>query len=602
MTAGQRRGPSVGRSTLIDIAVGAVLVGAVPVRRVTAIHQGFGIRAVALAALVLVACSILVALFRRRPGNLAVTAAFIAAVAGLGAVAGGRTLGVILVVTAALGAWVGMGREAPVLGEFRPADRIPVIAPMLLGAFAAGKVDRFNLALFWVLVSVVLSLVCWRWPELPAKVAEPVSHAVGVALRTLLLFPLWLATALIPWALQRVTRVDVLAPDGAADRGWIQRGSVPVDRRALWLDERPVRRSLARRAHLRAPFWLGFAIAAVLATGVIYVTVLQPLRSPPPANEAEANLRNQVDSAQVLKDTDGALAEIWFSQWAGNEWSDYSSETVNIADGRRRSWFDTHCTARPLVIWMFGGSASFGVYQHDDRTIASEMARQASRRGIRLEVQNWGMPGDVGWIQARRLERALMDAQPDMVVFYDGWNDLRVVQDTSSVGREGVGTDFTGPLDRMQMPILGELGGIDQGTWRLIEVPPAIEPRSSEDAIDLAARSYGRAQETAERLTATAGLPFFRFAQPSVLSRSEVIRGEVEVDQATRDREAQFRRRLPPDVIDLGAALDDLDEPVFYDEVHTTEAANPVIAAAVLDEMWPAIEATAAEKGVGTCR
>ncbi len=97
---------------------------------------------------------------------------------------------------------------------------------------------------------------------------------------------------------------------------------------------------------------------------------------------------------------------------------------TNITDGIRKS-YEPAVSGDRVSVWFFGASALFGDGQRDEHTIPSEFARLAEADGIPVEVRNYGRPGTSMWQELELFEQVMATGQkPDLVVFYDGFNDL----------------------------------------------------------------------------------------------------------------------------------------------------------------------------------
>ena len=67
----------------------------------------------------------------------------------------------------------------------------------------------------------------------------------------------------------------------------------------------------------------------------------------------------------------------------------------------------------------------YGFGQRDQHTIPSELVRLAAADGVALEAHNFGTPAYVNWQGVELFARLLTEREaPDLVVFYDGYNDL----------------------------------------------------------------------------------------------------------------------------------------------------------------------------------
>lgn len=117
-----------------------------------------------------------------------------------------------------------------------------------------------------------------------------------------------------------------------------------------------------------------------------------------------------------------------YTYWSLDE---YHGQYINVDPGGiRRSWNWRSDNAtyrkRPLQIFMFGGSTMWGNGARDDYTIPSLVAKRLdAETPYRAEVVNFGMPAFVNMQEVLLLLEQLRKPRiPDLVVFYDGTNDV----------------------------------------------------------------------------------------------------------------------------------------------------------------------------------
>lgn len=137
-----------------------------------------------------------------------------------------------------------------------------------------------------------------------------------------------------------------------------------------------------------------------------------------------------------------AQAERLFAEWAAAKdhmeyrpWVGHSEHPIHLAAGlnvdasdpipiRRTVTHLPEANGAKRVVWIFGGSTSFGVAVPDDQTIAAHLARSLHARGIDAQVINHG---HLGYFSSQEL--ALMQwllragERADVVVFIDGLNE-----------------------------------------------------------------------------------------------------------------------------------------------------------------------------------
>ena len=105
----------------------------------------------------------------------------------------------------------------------------------------------------------------------------------------------------------------------------------------------------------------------------------------------------------------------------------FHGEYINVdADGIRMTTPAPPQESHPPVrVFMFGGSTLWGTGARDAFTIPSILTRELSNRGLPAEVTNFGESGYVSTQEVIALLRRLQTGPPpDVVIFYDGVNDV----------------------------------------------------------------------------------------------------------------------------------------------------------------------------------
>ncbi|HIC05730.1 MAG TPA: SGNH/GDSL hydrolase family protein, partial [Candidatus Nitrosopelagicus sp.] len=103
------------------------------------------------------------------------------------------------------------------------------------------------------------------------------------------------------------------------------------------------------------------------------------------------------------------------------------SITINTLGFRGAEFF----TVKPLDtyrIFMVGGSTMFGAGATSDETTIPGYLQQLLNEkdfGFDIEVINSGIQGADSYAELKLIEQKLVRFSPDLVIIYDGWNDLR---------------------------------------------------------------------------------------------------------------------------------------------------------------------------------
>ncbi len=258
----------------------------------------------------------------------------------------------------------------------------------------------------------------------------------------------------------------------------------------------------------------------------------------------------------------------------------------------------------------------WGWGQRDQHTIPSEFARLSEQEGVPVHVTNFGQLAYVHWQEVLLFERALAHRPPpDLVVFYDGVNDV--------LAQQGIDSN---PSDNPTI--------YDFGNFPPAAVPGAfgadpVAPRSSwletwadNSVIARAARNLRNvlAAQPAGAATLESSPP-----RDVVISRTTDIyeRGRALADDlaGSHDIEPAFfwqphrhtavddltgflwepDRPAPPHTIDLGDVLSGEDpDAIFSDQAHTNELGAQLVAASMWSHLQDDVRTIAASPGTGS--
>ncbi|MFM7069381.1 MAG: carbamoyltransferase N-terminal domain-containing protein, partial [Actinomycetes bacterium] len=276
--------------------------------------------------------------------------------------------------------------------------------------------------------------------------------------------------------------------------------------------------------------------------------------------------------------------------------ADLTSPLINVVDGRRVSWRPPAEASPRLRVWCYGGSAMFGFGQRDACTIASYLSQVAFDHGIVVDVENRGVTGDTHWVEAQRFAwDVAAETPPDLVLFYDGFNELLATHNINQSDRALDGDpvditmgDLSDGMDRFRRAVLRMDGVGPPSNARLLAQPTAPTTDDVTRLAAVTAERFERSRSVSAAISAAHHIPVCWFWQPTRLTRrpvaGEPAAGEPH-EEWSRTLVSAVRSLLHPAVVDLGSLLDAHDEPMFYDDVHHNELGAQRIAAAIYDHI-----------------
>lgn len=513
---------------------------------------------------------------------------------------------------------VGVGDVLVLTGPFVTAAAVTFCVAGLLAilAFAAGghRVERIGL------------VDAWRFERVNSAVERAVGvfgRLVGAALGSILtLVPATLVSML--WLVHRLLGLDPLAAPVAAPGFWVRRaGSDARPERYVSsvraIDPLPRTARLARAGEFAV-------VAAVVATIASQLGSDEPRSRPtqpdatvdgsqprarctdPPLSDA---LADQPFAAELECERAAAFARGEFVAGGTFRLADYRGDFISVRDGVRATWTPPPCTCRRLRVWWFGGSAAWGEGQRDEWTLPSAFARAAWERGIALDIENRAMPTYTLGQGVRTLLDLSDRTLPDLIVFYDGANDV-VFQGLRALrGRASDPSDLV-----LMQPALDDLfaGGLpvsgESAVWTPAPDDSALDDLTSDRAAAEADAILGAVLQRVERNVAQVELlaeglgvewavawqPISASAPTTAVAANSVDSRLAEFFGGIYDR---VRASLPAGVVDVADGLDTVDSPVFYDLFHTNERGAVVMGDVLFRRLAGNIERASARSSQG---
>ena len=552
-----------------------------------------------------------------------------------------------------------------------PARRAGTRLVRIVVPFAIGAVLLLlGLTVAGILVSVAASVLLALTFLAPAAAARVehwfarfghwVGHAIGVVLLGLVDLLVFTPIAFLLW----LVRYDPLAPGVRRDArsfwhahtGRALPSRPYADERSLFAPATAVDTYRQPRPVMRLATVIGVVsllLLADLGAGWVYDEVSSATHGTP----AVADDTFDPSAQPAFSDAPWA-AELLAEQatlpgvrdtYLGYRLDSLSRKYTNVVDGARVS-YQQPGDAKKLTVWFFGGSAMFGDGQRDEHTIPSEFARLAEAEGIPVEVRNYGRPGIAMWQELELYEQLVGSGEkPDLVVFYDGFNDLAwqlnvllttvpvnvydasAADSASAAARQQISADIAATKARPRtttttsspsgFEAVADAYWDQAGSRRVYDAvdelvngsdapktqfAAGVQQHATSDAPAdpqniQAAKNAVAIQKQAARLAAAvaagqnADSAFFW--QPNAFTKQllpdeqaythlDLYEAERWVPAVTEARKLLRGSRF----VDLGNALDAASTPVLWDFVHTNEEGARLVAAAMLDNLRPKLE------------
>lgn len=427
----------------------------------------------------------------------------------------------------------------------------------------------------------------------PGTMAAADRHLAGAA-RALAKAVAWMALTLVftilvtpAWLIARLLRLDALA-----------RGPAGTWRPSL--ESAPARSFSRERAHRGTPraAWLALGVAVLLAAAVLIDrdpsddgVAAEQGDTPSPVRAFDGLTYDEYGHddepwAEALYREETQASRFLYDPVLGFRLPDVSGRYFNVVGGFRASRSPPDPT---LTVWFFGGSTMFGIGQRDDHTIPSSISRFAEDDGLAVLPLNFGVPAYVTRQETILFQHLLTRRPaPDLVVFYDGLNDLGLQFQRAGQGDLDLDRPSILGAETFEQ-VLGDAGVLAPGE-------PTDPPQGdrSEEVFRTTAEHYRDGVEMATWAADANRVPIRFFWQPQALTKrpspaDAPLFDRLGIDRANQPSTSARIAAVADEVgvIDLTDALDDIDVPVYLDAGHTNELGAAVIARALYLRLRP---------------
>ena len=185
---------------------------------------------------------------------------------------------------------------------------------------------------------------------------------------------------------------------------------------------------------------LGITIVLAIAVEIAYRAqgaIRRTLRGDATATPAGQPLHPYVDSAwwpEFVAERD-AIRGRW-EPYAYSRMERLAGTYISVDSSGLRVTPLPHVEDGPRVrVFFFGGSTMFGFADRNENTRPAVVARRLAEAGYQPDVVNYGQ---LGYVSSQELVSLLMELRagnvPDVVVFWDGLNDMNSVRDHGRPG------------------------------------------------------------------------------------------------------------------------------------------------------------------------
>ena len=264
--------------------------------------------------------------------------------------------------------------------------------------------------------------------------------------------------------------------------------------------------------------------------------------------------------------------------------NNFEGKYINVENNLRVTKF------QPLLykntIHVFGGSTIFGIEVPDDNTIPSFLQKKLNDANIIYKVKNYGVSSIIAKEQYERLKNMVEITKGDIVIFYDGANDI--LQKIYFENKEG----FIGGDKKKEFFWVKILRKISKNSYffsyidNKITATPTIQTDFSNESI-----VYLNEISVAKKYVEEKNAKFYHFLQPVLFEKENKNEYEKELltirniipdglENVFNKAYPLFKEQLKKKNYshDLTSSFDNTEKSVYLDWCHVNHIGNEIIA------------------------
>ncbi len=281
----------------------------------------------------------------------------------------------------------------------------------------------------------------------------------------------------------------------------------------------------------------------------------------------------------------------------------FKSNNINISQAGIRETPNSNCSSPTFTLFAFGGSTMWGYGAPDWGTIPAYLHSLFSTDMSKAVcIKNFGSPAYVTTQNLIALEKELRVGNvPDLVIFYDGINDVYAAYQSGQVGvhhnLDEVARRFEADSGFLESIIVSST--LIQVARRLIPSPAVTYQSKGVEAHELSesiVKFYLADYELVNALATQYGFDFAFFVQPVLAVEGKPLTDDeqsilLEMDDDLIILYRQTYNKLQtetqqiPNVFVISSALDQYEEQIWVDWTHITPKGNEIIANTIYEAL-----------------